>query len=55
MIWYVSPQGNDIQDGRKPGTAFKTLGRFVINSTIGVAGLFDLASKKPFGLEYARL
>jgi hypothetical protein len=29
MIWYVSPQGNDTQDGRKTGAAFKTLGRAV--------------------------
>ncbi|MBS0482127.1 MAG: VacJ family lipoprotein [Proteobacteria bacterium] len=35
-----------------PGRAIKTLGRFVINSTVGVAGLFDLAKKKPFNLPY---
>jgi hypothetical protein len=29
MIWYVSPQGSDAQDGRNPGTAFKTVGRAV--------------------------
>jgi hypothetical protein len=29
MIWYVSPLGNDAQDGRNPGTAFKSLGRAV--------------------------
>ena len=29
MIWYVSPQGNDTQDGRNPGTAFNSLGRAV--------------------------
>ena len=36
----------------KPGRAAKTLGRFVINSTIGVGGLFDIAKKKPFHLAH---
>jgi len=36
----------------KPGRALKSLGRFTINSTIGVAGLFDVAGKKPFKLGY---
>ena len=36
----------------KPGRAFKTLGRFVINSTIGVGGLIDVAKNKPFYLPY---
>lgn len=36
----------------KPGRAFKTLGRFVINSTIGVGGLIDVAKNKPFNLPY---
>lgn len=36
----------------KPGRAFKTLGRFVINSTIGVVGLIDVAKNKPFYLPY---
>ena len=36
----------------KPGRAFKTLGRFVINSTIGVGGLIDVAKNKPFHLPY---
>ncbi|WP_066553197.1 MlaA family lipoprotein [Croceicoccus bisphenolivorans] len=36
----------------KPGKAMKTLGRFAINTTIGIAGVFDVASKEPFGLEY---
>lgn len=36
----------------KPGKAFKTLGRFVVNSTVGGAGLFDMAKKKPFNLPY---
>ncbi|WP_086606818.1 MlaA family lipoprotein [Erythrobacter donghaensis] len=30
----------------KVGKAFETLGRFTINSTIGVGGLFDVAGKK---------
>ncbi len=38
----------------KPGKAAETLGRFAINSTIGVAGLIDVAKKKPFNLPYRR-
>ncbi|MXO72063.1 MlaA family lipoprotein [Alteraurantiacibacter buctensis] len=38
----------------KPGKAFETLGRFVINSTVGVAGLFDVASDDPFNLPWRR-
>lgn len=34
----------------KIGKAFETLGRFAINSTIGVAGLVDIAKRKPFHL-----
>lgn len=34
----------------KPGKAFETLGRFVINSTLGVGGLFDVAKREPFHL-----
>lgn len=34
----------------KPGKAIETLGRFTINSTLGVGGLFDVAKKKPFNL-----
>ncbi len=34
----------------KPGKAAETVGRFVINSTAGVAGLFDVAKKEPFRL-----
>lgn len=34
----------------KPGKAAETLGRFTINSTIGAAGLIDVAKKKPFSL-----
>lgn len=38
----------------KPGKAAETLGRFAINSTVGVGGLVDVASKKPFNLPYRR-
>src|SRR3990167_2316735 len=38
----------------KPGKAFETLGRFAINSTIGIAGLVDVAKKEPFNLPYRR-
>jgi len=34
----------------KIGKALETVGRFTINSTAGVAGLFDVAEKKPFKL-----
>ncbi len=38
----------------KPGKAFETLGRFALNSTIGAAGLIDVAKAKPFNLPYRR-
>ncbi|WP_374526762.1 VacJ family lipoprotein [Novosphingobium sp.] len=38
----------------KPGKAFETLGRFAINTTVGGAGLFDVAKEKPFKLPYRR-
>lgn len=34
----------------KPGKSAETIGRFAINSTIGVAGLFDVSKKRPFNL-----
>lgn len=34
----------------KPGKAAETAGRFAINSTVGVAGTFDIAKRKPFHL-----
>ncbi|MFS0773489.1 VacJ family lipoprotein [Sphingomonas sp. 1P08PE] len=34
----------------KIGKAAETVGRFALNSTIGVAGLFDMAKRKPFKL-----
>ncbi len=36
----------------KIGKAAETLGRFVVNSTIGVAGLMDVAKKRPFNLPH---
>jgi len=38
----------------KVGKALKAVGRFGINSTLGVAGLFDFAARKPFKLPYER-
>lgn len=38
----------------KPGKAAETLGRFAINSTVGVGGLIDVAKAKPFHLPYRR-
>lgn len=35
----------------KPGRAAETLGRFVINSTVGIGGLVDVAIKRPFNLK----
>jgi phospholipid-binding lipoprotein MlaA len=34
----------------KPGKAAETVGRFAINSTIGIAGILDLAKRRPFKL-----
>jgi len=36
----------------KPGKAIKSLGRFTINSTIGIGGVMDVAKKKPFNLPH---
>lgn len=36
----------------KPGEAAETLERFLINTTIGAAGLVDVAERKPFNLPY---
>lgn len=38
----------------KPGKAIETVARFAINSTIGVAGLIDVAEERPFNLPYRR-
>ncbi len=32
----------------KIGRALETVGRFVVNTTVGVAGVFDIAKRKPF-------
>jgi phospholipid-binding lipoprotein MlaA len=42
---------NDILQLR-PKRAIRTLGRFLINTLIGVGGLFDLAKRKPFNLPH---
>lgn len=34
----------------KPGKALRTVGRFAINSTLGLGGLVDVAKKPPFNL-----
>lgn len=36
----------------KPGKAAETAGRFIINTTLGFVGLFDVAKRKPFHLPY---
>lgn len=36
----------------KPLSAAKTAGRFAINSTLGLAGVIDVAKRKPFNLPY---
>src|SRR3546814_18834545 len=38
----------------KIGKAVETVGRFAINSTIGVEGIFDVAKKPPVNLPYRR-
>jgi len=35
-----------------PGRAFKTLGRFGLNSSVGIAGFLDVAKTRTFGLPY---
>ncbi|KKW92284.1 MULTISPECIES: MlaA family lipoprotein [Sphingobium] len=36
----------------KPGKAMETVGRFTVNTSLGVAGLFDVAKRKPFFLPH---
>ena len=36
----------------KPGKAMETVGRFAINTTLGVGGVMDVAKRKPFHLPY---
>lgn len=38
----------------KPGKAAETVGRFAINTTLGWAGLIDVAKRQPFNLPYRR-
>lgn len=38
----------------KPGKAAETVGRFAINSTVGIGGVIDVARNKPFNLPYRR-
>jgi phospholipid-binding lipoprotein MlaA len=38
----------------RPGKAGETLGRFAINSTVGAAGLVDMAKRRPFNLPRRR-
>lgn len=38
----------------KPDKAAETFGRFAINTTLGAAGLIDVAKRKPFYLPYRR-
>ena len=38
----------------KPGKAAETLGRFAINSTVGIGGIIDVAKAKPINLPYRR-
>lgn len=37
-----------------PGKSAETLGRFAINSTIGIGGLVDVAEERPFNLPHRR-
>lgn len=36
----------------RPDRAIRTLGRFLVNTVIGVGGLFDLAKRKPFKIPH---
>jgi phospholipid-binding lipoprotein MlaA len=36
----------------RPDRAVRTLGRFLLNSTLGLGGLFDVAKRKPFHLPH---
>ena len=38
----------------KPGKAVETVARFALNSTVGLAGLIDVAEARPFNLPYRR-
>ena len=50
-VWLVRCQELPDRSLREPwNEAAETVGRFVINSTAGVAGVFDIAKRKPFRL-----
>ncbi|MDR2856408.1 MAG: VacJ family lipoprotein [Novosphingobium sp.] len=36
----------------RPDRAIRTLGRFLLNSTLGIGGLFDVARRKPYNLPH---
>jgi phospholipid-binding lipoprotein MlaA len=36
----------------RPDRALRTLGRFLLNSTLGIGGLFDVAKRKPYHLPH---
>lgn len=38
----------------KPGKAIETLGRFAVNSTIGIGGAIDVAKNEPFNLPHRK-
>lgn len=38
----------------KPGRAAETVGRFAVNTSLGIGGLFDIAKRDPFKLPYRR-
>jgi phospholipid-binding lipoprotein MlaA len=42
---------NDVVQLR-PKRAIRTLGRFLINSVLGLGGLFDIAKRKPFNIKH---
>src|SRR3546814_9806039 len=50
----ISDWSSDVcsSDLFKIGKALETVGRFAINSTIGAAGVFDVAKKAPINLPY---
>jgi phospholipid-binding lipoprotein MlaA len=41
---------NDVLQLR-PKRALNTLGRFLINTTLGLGGIFDIAKRKPFHMQ----
>ena len=49
-IYEVNSVFNSLLQGR-PGNAFQSAGRFLVNTTLGLAGLFDVAT--PMGIEHS--